>query len=209
MSPAITPPTLAPLNIASGAIEGESSGRSTAFSSPGASFGSSSGCNSNTASPESPGTVGESISGSGGGAAAEVPLGGALPGSVESPPQDADAAAPSQAAWRRALGLRLLRRPQVAADSVDESTLPVGLRNKDPHWNEALRCWCLNFRGRVKLASVKNFQLVKDQDEDTRPVMQFGKVERNSFILDFNPTALTSIQAFAIALTTFDSKVTL
>lgn len=36
---------------------------------------------------------------------------------------------------------------------------PVVLQNKAPHWNEALRCWCLNFRGRVKLASVKNFQV--------------------------------------------------
>ena len=35
----------------------------------------------------------------------------------------------------------------------------VVLHNKSPHWNEALRCWCLNFRGRVKLASVKNFQV--------------------------------------------------
>lgn len=36
---------------------------------------------------------------------------------------------------------------------------PVVLQNKAPHWNEGLRCWCLNFRGRVKLASVKNFQV--------------------------------------------------
>ena len=36
--------------------------------------------------------------------------------------------------------------------------------NKAPHWNEQLRCWCLNFKGRVKLASVKNFQLVSEDD---------------------------------------------
>ena len=35
------------------------------------------------------------------------------------------------------------------------------LENMPPHWNETLRCWCLNFKGRVKLASVKNFQLVQ------------------------------------------------
>ena len=39
--------------------------------------------------------------------------------------------------------------------------------NKAPHWNEQLRCWCLNFRGRVKLASVKNFQLVSEDDTHT------------------------------------------
>lgn len=39
--------------------------------------------------------------------------------------------------------------------------LPLGLRNKQPHWNHNLRCHCLNFHGRVKEASVKNYQLVR------------------------------------------------
>ncbi|KAG8477673.1 hypothetical protein CXB51_027702 [Gossypium anomalum] len=34
------------------------------------------------------------------------------------------------------------------------------LRNKSPRWHEQLQCWCLNFNGRVTVASVKNFQLV-------------------------------------------------
>ena len=46
------------------------------------------------------------------------------------------------------------------------------LRNKPPHWNESLRCWCLNFRGRVKLASVKNFQLIASTDPTKTIVMQ-------------------------------------
>jgi len=48
----------------------------------------------------------------------------------------------------------------------------VELRNKPPHWNESLRCWCLNFRGRVKLASVKNFQLIASTDPTKTIVMQ-------------------------------------
>ena len=48
----------------------------------------------------------------------------------------------------------------------------VELRNKAPHWNDTLRCWCLNFRGRVKLASVKNFQLIKADDPSKTIVMQ-------------------------------------
>lgn len=92
---------------------------------------------------------------------------------------------------------------------ADEGALPACLKNKAPHWNEALRCWCLNFRGRVKLASVKNFQLVRSCDPDEKVIMQFGKVERDAFILDFNPTALSAVQAFAIALSTFDSKLML
>ena len=46
------------------------------------------------------------------------------------------------------------------------------LRNKPPHWNAKLRCWCLNFKGRVKLASVKNFQLVDAADPTKELVMQ-------------------------------------
>ncbi|XP_047950570.1 tubby-like F-box protein 5 [Salvia hispanica] len=37
---------------------------------------------------------------------------------------------------------------------------PLILKNKTPRWHEQLQCWCLNFRGRVTVASVKNFQLV-------------------------------------------------
>lgn len=48
---------------------------------------------------------------------------------------------------------------------------PLRLENKAPHWNENLKCWCLNFRGRVKFASVKNFQLV-DAATPSEVVMQ-------------------------------------
>lgn len=54
------------------------------------------------------------------------------------------------------------------------------LTNKPPHWNEGLKCWCLNFKGRVKLASVKNFQLMCSNDATGRIVMQFGKVRKQS-----------------------------
>jgi tubby-related protein 1 len=37
---------------------------------------------------------------------------------------------------------------------------PLVLKNKPPRWHEQLQCWCLNFRGRVTIASVKNFQLI-------------------------------------------------
>lgn len=51
---------------------------------------------------------------------------------------------------------------------------PVVLQNKAPHWNEGLRCWCLNFRGRVKLASVKNFQVRLCACEDPSAVCVAG-----------------------------------
>jgi hypothetical protein len=59
----------------------------------------------------------------------------------------------------------------------------------------------LCLQGRVKLPSVKNFQLVRDIDQDT-VILQFGKVSDHSFSLDYREP-LTAIQAFAIALTQF------
>lgn len=49
------------------------------------------------------------------------------------------------------------------------------LQNKAPRWNEALNAYCLNFKGRVTQASVKNFQLAAAADPDT-VLLQFGKV---------------------------------
>lgn len=106
---------------------------------------------------------------------------------------------------RQPLRPKLLRQQQTVP--VDELLQPVVLQNKAPHWNEGLRCWCLNFRGRVKLASVKNFQLVRASDPAERVVLQFGKAEQDAFILDFNPMVLTASQAFGIVLSTFDSKL--
>jgi tubby-related protein 1 len=51
----------------------------------------------------------------------------------------------------------------------------VVLQNKAPRWNEALNAYCLNFKGRVTQASVKNFQLAAAADPDT-VLLQFGKV---------------------------------
>ncbi|XP_015578068.1 tubby-like F-box protein 7 isoform X2 [Ricinus communis] len=88
------------------------------------------------------------------------------------------------------------------------------LRNKAPRWHEHLQCWCLNFHGRVTVASVKNFQLVAtvDQsrpggkgDEDT-VLLQFGKVGDDTFTMDYRQP-LSAFQAFAICLTSFGTKL--
>lgn len=95
-------------------------------------------------------------------------------------PAAAAAAEPAGSRMGRWVG-DLRRRRQLSALLREQKTVPAGealqsvvLQNKAPHWNEGLRCWCLNFRGRVKLASVKNFQAsvggatVRDEGE-TRP----------------------------------------
>ncbi|KAG6424455.1 hypothetical protein SASPL_114873 [Salvia splendens] len=88
------------------------------------------------------------------------------------------------------------------------------LKNKAPRWHEHLECWCLNFHGRVTVASVKNFQLVAtvDQsqpcgrgDEET-VLLQFGKVGGDTFTMDYR-RPLSAFQAFAICLTSFGTKL--
>lgn len=90
----------------------------------------------------------------------------------------------------------------------------VYLKSREPRWNERDRLWCLNFNGRVKTASVKNFQLGLTHwsvdghgTASRRPSMQFGKLAPHEFALDFDPTVMTAMQAFAIALTAFDDKL--
>lgn len=54
-------------------------------------------------------------------------------------------------------------------------------------------------------ASVKNFQIIHDNDPDYI-VMQFGRVSEEVFTMDFK-YPLCALQAFAIALSSFDGKI--
>ena len=82
----------------------------------------------------------------------------------------------------------------------------IKLVNKVPKWNPSLGAYCLNFNGRVTQASVKNFQLVSEGDDHDRDVLQFGRVSANRFTMDFC-WPLTAFQAFAICVTSLDSKL--
>ena len=54
---------------------------------------------------------------------------------------------------------------------------------KPPKWNEQVQAFVLNFNGRVDQASVKNFQLV-DEYDDNHEFMQFGRVGKHLFNMD-------------------------
>ncbi|KFU99865.1 Tubby-related protein 3, partial [Pterocles gutturalis] len=81
----------------------------------------------------------------------------------------------------------------------------IELHNKAPVWNDDTQSYVLNFHGRVTQASVKNFQIVHDNDANYI-VMQFGRVAEDVFTLDYN-YPLCALQAFAIGLSSFDSKL--
>lgn len=86
------------------------------------------------------------------------------------------------------------------------------LKNKDPRWHDQLQCWCLNFGGRVSVASVKNFQLVAASEngqvgaDQEKVLLQFGKTGKDLFTMDYQ-YPLSAFQAFAICLSSFDTKV--
>jgi hypothetical protein len=78
------------------------------------------------------------------------------------------------------------------------------LMNKPPRFNEKIGEYCLNFHGRVTHASVKNFQLV-DQNNRSKILLQFGRVGKDKFTCDFS-YPLSPYQAFSIVLTNFDCE---
>ncbi|CAM8973169.1 unnamed protein product [Rhodiola kirilowii] len=108
-------------------------------------------------------------------------------------------------------------------DEHDGKERPMVLKNKTPRWHEQLQCWCLNFRGRVTVASVKNFQLIaatpptppapnapstsqSSSSDHEKVLMQFGKVGKDIFTMDYR-YPLSAFQAFAICLSSFDTKL--
>ncbi|PSS31330.1 Tubby-like F-box protein [Actinidia chinensis var. chinensis] len=98
-------------------------------------------------------------------------------------------------------------------ESVHGRRDPLILKNKAPRWHEQLQCWCLNFKGRVTVASVKNFQLVAAAEpcqnvpaaEQEKVILQFGKIGKDIFTMDYC-YPLSAFQAFAICLSSFDTK---
>ncbi|XP_045400598.1 LOW QUALITY PROTEIN: tubby-related protein 4 [Lemur catta] len=69
------------------------------------------------------------------------------------------------------------------------------MANKQPLWNEATQVYQLDFGGRVTQESAKNFQI----ELEGRQVMQFGRIDGNAYILDFQ-APFSAVQAFAVAL---------
>lgn len=91
---------------------------------------------------------------------------------------------------------------------------PLVLMNTAPWWHEKHRFWCLNFRGRVTVASVKNFQLLLAADqpsgnvssaEGKKVILQFGKIGADTFTMDYQ-YPLSAFQAFAICLSSLGSN---
>lgn len=98
----------------------------------------------------------------------------------------------------------------------------IKIVNKEPFWDEKYGGHVLNFNGRVKVSSVKNFQLLmksnnksplrstesqaKSDDDGSAIVLQFGKIGKDTFALDFQ-YPLSPFQAFALCIASMDGKI--
>jgi tubby-related protein 1 len=98
-------------------------------------------------------------------------------------------------------------------DKLDAPALPDSLstkllvcENKRPRWDAEQKGHVLNFRGRVTASSVKNFQLSCASTSGDATIMQFGRVNKNVFTLDY-AYPMNAVQAFAVCISSMDSKL--
>ena len=80
----------------------------------------------------------------------------------------------------------------------------IHLINLKPKWNESKNSYCLNFYGRAKKASNKNFQIIEENDEDNI-LLQQGKNKSNEFNIDFRDP-FSSLIAFSTSITSLTKK---
>lgn len=105
--------------------------------------------------------------------------------------------------------------PYGAVEQTDFQCDLLTFETKKPAWNDELGAWTLNFHGRVKLASKKNFLMVPEQGneqmeaefpDETQVFLRFGKVTKSRFSLDFQ-APLSPMLALAIVCSSFAHKI--
>jgi tubby-related protein 1 len=79
------------------------------------------------------------------------------------------------------------------------------LVNKKPTWSAKHKAWVLNFHGRVTRSSVKNFQLVRPDDQKDI-VLQFGRTGADTFTMDMQ-WPISPVAAFAVAVSSLHAKL--
>lgn len=79
------------------------------------------------------------------------------------------------------------------------------LKSKEPVWNKRLKHYVLNFNGRARIPSIKNFQLI-DPEKPDYIMMQYGKMNKDVFSLDVR-FPLSPLQAFGLAIASVDDKL--
>uniref|UniRef100_A0A7S1TR98 Tubby C-terminal domain-containing protein n=1 Tax=Phaeomonas parva TaxID=124430 RepID=A0A7S1TR98_9STRA len=136
---------------------------------------------------------------------------------------------PQPSPTSKALGFHQADEPQEDEQEWPEDELPppdeygtleqkdvddlLVLETKRPAWSEELKAWTLNFEGRVKRASKKNFLIAPEKGNvhsehelgEGQVYLRFGKVTKKRFSLDFR-APMSPIVALGVACSTFSDK---
>lgn len=105
---------------------------------------------------------------------------------------------------------RFANRPRSMHVELEESKKK--LRSRAPEYSPRLHGFCLDFFGRARLASVRNFQIVDADaglvpgDEQARCLLLFGRWSSEIFHLDVK-APFSIVDAFAIAVSSFATKI--
>lgn len=97
---------------------------------------------------------------------------------------------------------------ELFAEQTEKSEMRIDKYcNKTPKWNEEIKAYVLNFRGRATVSSVKNFLISKVDAKEEDPVyVLFGKAGKELFNLDIkHPFSI--LQGLAMAISSFDKKL--
>lgn len=104
---------------------------------------------------------------------------------------------------------RFANRPRAMRVDIGDSSF----LSRQPEYSPRLGGYCLDFYGRAKLASVRNFQLVDPKtgplrtgDEEERALLLFGRWSEDEFHLDVK-APFSIVDAFAIAVSSFATKL--
>ncbi|KAI4896572.1 hypothetical protein NFI96_008485 [Prochilodus magdalenae] len=81
----------------------------------------------------------------------------------------------------------------------------IQMHSTEAVWNEANKCYEMDFYGRTKLMSRRNFQLL-NADSPDKILMLFARVDDDDFTLDFS-YPLCAMHAFSIGLSSIHSKL--
>lgn len=104
---------------------------------------------------------------------------------------------------------RFANRPRAMHIEIEDGSK---LKSRAPEYSPRLHGFCLDFFGRARLASVRNFQIVEANaelvpgDEEARCLLLFGRWSCDSFHLDVK-APFSIVDAFAIAVSSFATKI--
>jgi hypothetical protein len=109
----------------------------------------------------------------------------------------------------------LLGVREMKVDKYANNKVSLSFYNSKPEWDYQYNNYKMDFNGRVKQTSKKNFILVKDnkkiekedifQDSENN-ILQCGKIDDKTYALDFI-SPLTPFEAFCISITSLSTKI--